>query len=409
VVYSNVLKLMYLLYADDLALFSSSPIGLQRLLNRLAEYCDKWRLTVNLKKSKIIVFRKGGRLKHSENWVWKGSKIEVVSKYNYLGVIFSSSGIWYQAQKYISDQAKKALYSLQKLLYKFSGLKINIAFKIFDCKILPILLYGSAVWGIHTCIDIEKAHNKFCKFILGVNTTTNNCAARGELGRLPMRMNIDIEIIRFWLKCIHIDSPVIVKDCYQYQYTRANMGLKCWGFYVKNLLNSYGFGALWVNQQVENSELFLQDFKQRSIDIASQMWHTEIVDCPKLRTYCKFKVCLKREKYLDCIPNTIFKKALARFRVSSHDLYIESGRRMGLPTTQRLCPFGCNQIEDEFHFLLICPIYVGFRNTFIPKFYFSPALEWKFIALLMNENQETLDKLGKYIFHSERLRKTLMG
>nr|XP_006811365.1 PREDICTED: D(1)-like dopamine receptor-like [Saccoglossus kowalevskii] len=83
VVYSNTLKPMYLLYADDLALFSSSPIGLQRLLDRLADYCysSRRRLNVNLNKSKIIVFRKGGRLKQVEKWFWKGGEIEVVSRY----------------------------------------------------------------------------------------------------------------------------------------------------------------------------------------------------------------------------------------------------------------------------------------------------------------------------------------
>lgn len=274
--------------------------------------------------------------------------------------------------------------------------------------ILPILLYGSAVWGIHTCIDIEKVHNKFCKFILGVSMKTNNCAARGELGRHSIRVNINVEIVRFWLKCIQTNSPRILKDSYQYQYTRANMGQKCWGLHVKRVLNSHGFGAVWVNQQVDDQKIFLQKFKQRSMDMSLQIWHSEMVECPKLRTYAKFKLCFEKEKYLDCISKSIYKKALARFRVSSHDLHIESGRRSGTPITQRLCPFGCNQIEDEFHFLLVCPTYTYYRNIFIPEFYFSPALEYKATLLLSNENSLSLENLGKYIFYSERIRTNLL-
>jgi hypothetical protein len=53
----------HLLYADDLALISDTVFGLQRQLNILADYCREWGLTVNIDKTKIIVFRRGGQLK----------------------------------------------------------------------------------------------------------------------------------------------------------------------------------------------------------------------------------------------------------------------------------------------------------------------------------------------------------
>ena len=50
-----------LLYADDLVLISESAIGLQNSLNILSWYCDKWNLTGNLDKAKIMIFNKAGR------------------------------------------------------------------------------------------------------------------------------------------------------------------------------------------------------------------------------------------------------------------------------------------------------------------------------------------------------------
>ena len=44
-----------LMYADDLILISESKEGLQKQINKLSEYCDKWKLEVNVKKSKIKV------------------------------------------------------------------------------------------------------------------------------------------------------------------------------------------------------------------------------------------------------------------------------------------------------------------------------------------------------------------
>ena len=46
------LTLNNLLYADDLVLVSETSSGLQNCLDGLQEYCDKWRLTVNIKKTK---------------------------------------------------------------------------------------------------------------------------------------------------------------------------------------------------------------------------------------------------------------------------------------------------------------------------------------------------------------------
>ena len=49
-----------LIYADDLVIMSTSAEGLQECLNKLATYCNKWKLQVNLKKTKIILFNRQG-------------------------------------------------------------------------------------------------------------------------------------------------------------------------------------------------------------------------------------------------------------------------------------------------------------------------------------------------------------
>ena len=44
------LKLFLLLYVDDIVIFSDSPEGLQKSLYILLDYCNKWKLTVNVDK-----------------------------------------------------------------------------------------------------------------------------------------------------------------------------------------------------------------------------------------------------------------------------------------------------------------------------------------------------------------------
>ena len=45
-----------LLVVDDVVLLTSSPEGLQRILDRLASFCDMRQLVVNLEKTHVMVF-----------------------------------------------------------------------------------------------------------------------------------------------------------------------------------------------------------------------------------------------------------------------------------------------------------------------------------------------------------------
>ena len=58
----DTFKLFMLLYADDIVIFANSAEQLQESLNMLSDYCRRWKLTVNVSKTKIMVFRKGGLL-----------------------------------------------------------------------------------------------------------------------------------------------------------------------------------------------------------------------------------------------------------------------------------------------------------------------------------------------------------
>ena len=55
----DMFKIFMLLYADDIVLFAKSAEELQEGLNLLHGYCIKWKLKINVNKTKIVVFRKG--------------------------------------------------------------------------------------------------------------------------------------------------------------------------------------------------------------------------------------------------------------------------------------------------------------------------------------------------------------
>ena len=58
----DMFKIFMLLYVDDIVLFAGSAEEMQEGLNLLHDNCIKWKLKINVNKTKIVVFKKGGIL-----------------------------------------------------------------------------------------------------------------------------------------------------------------------------------------------------------------------------------------------------------------------------------------------------------------------------------------------------------
>ena len=165
-----------LLYADDIVLFSNTSIGLQNHLDNLYDFCTKWKLNVNLSKTKVLVFRGGGPLSRNEFWYWGDEQIERLkcSKYKYLGIYFSANGITNQSLQHFADQAGLAILSLKYRLKNIGDIPVKLSLKLFHQCVFPVLLYGSQVWGFKNCKIIERKCMQYFKSILRVGISTCN-------------------------------------------------------------------------------------------------------------------------------------------------------------------------------------------------------------------------------------------
>ena len=63
----------------------------------------------------------------------------------------------------LRKQAEKAVLGIKLLGSKCNDLPRDLAFQLFDSKVLPILCYGSEIWGTKIWSEIEIVHNQFCK------------------------------------------------------------------------------------------------------------------------------------------------------------------------------------------------------------------------------------------------------
>ena len=194
------LSIYLLLFADDIVLFTTNPATLQAQINNLCRYSNEWGLKINISKTKFCVFRSVNEPIYADITI-NGETIEQVDNFIYLGVNFHYNGKMNSAVTTLHDQALKAYYNLLTLFDKIN-LDIKCKLSLFDSMIVPIILYGSEVWGIYNFKAVEKLHQRFCRKILGVSQQTPNYAIYGELGRFPLYILAKERSIGFYLKLL---------------------------------------------------------------------------------------------------------------------------------------------------------------------------------------------------------------
>ena len=138
------LKLLILLYADDTVIFSESSEDLQYALSKFGEYCHTWKLTVNVSKTKVIIFSKG-KSKINTKFYFENQELEIEDRYKYLGIIFSHSGSFSEAKQHIAEQGNKALFSLLRKIRQLQ-LPYDIQIELFE-KLLNRYYYMVVKYG----------------------------------------------------------------------------------------------------------------------------------------------------------------------------------------------------------------------------------------------------------------------
>ena len=406
---TNELVLFMILYADDAVVFAKSKETLQSLLHDIELYCGIWGLKVNTKKTKVMIFERG---RHTScDLFLNNTKLEVVDSFKYLGVHFFKNGNWFRTQKRLAQHASYALHNLFSL-FRQIDIPITEQCKLFDTLVGSILNYSSEVWGIHNAKDVEAIHSKFCRWVLNVKKSTNLSGLYGELGRVPFIIQRKINMIKYWAKLLKSSDTFLPKRIYIMLKEDADSGNTYngsnWASHIKSMLNNLGFSYIWLHQT--DITIPLNAIKQRIYDSYSQSWYAEINNSNRLITYARYKHEFAFESYLDFISEEKYKIVLTRFRLSSHELHIERGRYENVPRDERICKC-CNmsQIESEYHFLLVCPLYTELRRKFFkPYFCHWPNLN-KFDQLMLSNSKQVTLSIAKFIFSAQELRKSVLN
>ena len=124
-------RLSCIVWADDLVIFSETEEGLNSMLAELAAYTEENALTINIDKTKAMIFNKTGRL-IKRNFKYKNVNIETVREYKYLGFIVVPSGSFLTGLHDLKSRANKAIFQIKAKMGEYFRLKPEISIKLFD-------------------------------------------------------------------------------------------------------------------------------------------------------------------------------------------------------------------------------------------------------------------------------------
>jgi hypothetical protein len=111
---------------------------------------------------------------------------------------------------------------------------------------------------------------------------------------------------------------------------------------------------------------------------------------------------LNPEKYLSIDMPFYVKRSLSRFRCSSHKLYIETGRHLGIPRYERICQhclqiYNNSFIEDELHVFFICNRLSQQRQRYISPWYSHDYTFHNFCNLIKAKNEENIKNIAFFV------------
>lgn len=178
---SNECKIVQ--YADDTIVYATSlnplmaNIKLQRTMDELERYFQKWGLTINAAKTKVKIFtpqtgnksRKTERHAKRVSLTIKNTKILPSPELKYLGVIFNNRMKFKQHVEISIRRATGAFFRIAPILKK-TGVDNRLKALLYKQLIRPIVTYGFPIWisASKTAYQLlEKMERRIMRAITG--------------------------------------------------------------------------------------------------------------------------------------------------------------------------------------------------------------------------------------------------
>jgi len=389
-----LIKLFVLLYADDTIILSENEHELQTALDTVHKYCELYKLTVNTSKTKIIVFSRG-KVRRFPTFYYGDSIVEVVSDYVYLGVTMNYNNTFVKAMRKQLDQGRKAQFAMLVKARKLM-LPVDIQCTLFESLVFPVLLYGCEVWGFHSSNMLEIFYRKFLKKLLNLRPSTPNCMIYGEVGKMPLQVNIDKQMINYWLRLLNKEENTLAYIIYKISlnlFSRDIYKAK-WLCKIKCVLDNCGLSYVWFDQENINTRQCKLLIHNQIENIALHSWFIDMSSSSMCISYRLYKKHLNFERYL---TNSNYRDriSLTKFRCANSKLPVYDQIYVYATDKCTLCDL--HERGDEYHYILICPFFKHDREMYLKRYYYNRPNLLKFEQLFSSQNKNTISKLAKLV------------
>ena len=380
-IFSN--KVPLLLYADDIVFLASSEQELQKIMDIFSDFCYKYYLTVNLKKTQVVIFSKA-RKAQTVNITYRGIPVPRIDKYTYLGIVFQEKfGAKFGGLQMLAV-AKRALFSLERKLRSENITAPSMIIQMFDSLIAPILLYGSEVWGCYTNnAEADVFYLGFLKNLFRVPKGTNSDIILAEAGRLSFHVKIWESQARYWERLTNInDNTRIIDMAFTENFMMEGMELDCWSKHSLKGLERLGMPLYPGSNSVSRSSISVKTVREvctkKLTDSIKQPCKLAVTDHrdfyshdsyvhaegERCRSYARWFWNNGRNEVMN-MRDIQLRNELIRFRLGAHGLGVVRGAWDNTDRRNRICRC-CRTgvIEDEVHMIFECSLYNNIRSRF---------------------------------------------
>ena len=237
----------------------------------------------------------------------------------------------------------------------------------------------------------------------------------GEVGVVAPSILCQINVLTYYVRVMNMENDRIAKIVFNELVRLNDVGFNTWVSSARDISHKYGIDI----DCCENTSAYLKNIKATVTDYYQKHWFqsvNNVTENPLLRTYRLFKHIFRIEPYLLHVKNDKHRKALSKFRCSSHFLEIERARHKNPipPVNDRLCPI-CNVIDDEIHLMLFCKANQSIRNRFLSCLNgLYPVLKemqprQQFCLIMAKEDENLLCILAKFIYDSFEIRGRILS
>lgn len=391
-----------------MVILAHSEIDVLKKLKILEKYILLNNLTVNTKKTKIMSFSRGGFQKNNFPFIFNSELIEVANKYVYLGVTFSSSGLFHDMALSSVDKAKQGIGAIIPIMSKAKIDTWPPRIKIFESLALSLMSNCSPVWSLRYQDLLERVQVSFLKRILLVPRNTPDSAIRLETGRVKYAFNIFKMTLNWLLKILNMSDERYPKLCFKQQLLLIGSSDKKynWVAQVKEIFTSINHLDLWNNLNARtlklNTKKLLSDYYNRLYNLDVSFSER----CHFLSFYTSFPTGKNPKSYLLLKLPIHITRTLAQLRLSNkYQLKFTVNNILYTIDPKSICTV-CNKAENEtlLHILFECPIY----NVMKPKIQSLENIN-ALIATLENLTINDAKYIYSYICNILKLRSFILN